>query len=100
MNIAFLKNFGLAVGKHLIKYGPTYAKIAIGVGVGTLIGITACRVYYQKVIKTTTTDLAKEMEKEFARRVKELEDKYKHNEYVFKKKINDLCDEFGIEHVA
>lgn len=100
MSILFLKSISLAIGKHFIKYGPTYAKIAIGVGVGTVIGMAACHQYYKKVIKDIEKDKAEKLAKEFAKRVKSLEEQYKHNEYVLKKKINELCDEFGIEHVV
>lgn len=100
MGVLFLKNIGFAIGKHFIKYGPTYAKIAIGVGVGTAIGLAACNHYYKKVIKDIRKADADVAAKAFAEKIKKLEEQYKHNEYVLKKKINDLCDELGIERIA
>lgn len=98
MNLSFLKDLGLAISKHFIKHGPTYVKITISVGVGTAIGVTACHFAYKEFIKKERKRIAEELSKEFAKKVKELEEQYKHNEYILKKKINELCDEFGIEH--
>ena len=100
MNLAFIKELIPAIVKHFQKNGATYAKVVGGMVFASTVTAAACHVAYKKIEKKHRNDNAKKYKEEFAKRLKELEDRYKHNEYLLKKKINELCDEFGIEHVC
>lgn len=100
MDLAFLKKIGIAIVKHFRKNGSTYAKIFGGIVFGSAVTAAACCNAYKKLEKKHRKDDAEKYKAEFGKRLKELEKQYLHNEYLLKKKINELCDEFGIDHVC
>lgn len=99
MNLTFIKDIASALGKHLTKNGSTYINIGSMVFVSAVTA-AACSVAYKKLEKKHRKEDAEKYKAEFAKQLKELEKKYQHNEYLLKMKINELCDEFGIEHVC
>lgn len=100
MNLTFLKDFGSAIIKHFIKNRRIYGQIFAGVALSSAVTAAACAIAFKKLEKKHRIEDAKKYEEQFAKRLKELENRYQHNEYLLKKKINELCDEFGIEHVC
>ncbi|WP_202192355.1 hypothetical protein [Phocaeicola dorei] len=100
MNLAFFKELGTAIVKHFSKNGPTYAKVFGGMVFASAVTAAACHVAYKKLEDKHRKEDAEKYKAEFTKRLKELEKRYQHNEYLLKKKINELCEEFGIEHVC
>lgn len=100
MNLTFLKDFGSAIIKHFKRNGRTYAKKIGELALGSAVTAAACAIAFKKLEKKHRIEDAKKYKEQFAKRLKELENRYQHNEYLLKKKINELCDEFGIEHVC
>lgn len=100
MNLAFFKNIANAIGKHFVKNGSTYAKIFGGMVFASAVTAAACAMAFRKLEKKHRKEDAEKYKAEFSNRLKELEKRYQHNEYLLKKKINEVCDEFGIEHVC
>lgn len=97
MNLVGLKSFFMSIGKHLIKNKQTYVKVVGGMVFASSITAAVCHYAYKKLEKKHRREDAEQYKKDFGRRLKDLEDQYKNNEYLLKKRINDLCDEFGIE---
>lgn len=100
MNLTFFKDIVNSIAKHFTKNGRTYAQILGGMVFASAITAAACAVAFKKIEKKHRKEDAEKYKAEFAKRLKDLEKRYQHNEYLLKKKINDLCDEFGIEHVC
>lgn len=100
MNLTFFKEIGTIVLKHFTKNGRTYAQIFAGVVFVSAVTAAACAVAFKKLEKKHRKEDAEKYKAEFAKQLKELEKRYQHNEYLLKMKINELCDEFGIEHVC
>lgn len=100
MNLTFFKDVASALGKHFTKNGRTYVKIFGGIIFGSAVTAAACTIAYKKLEKKHRKEDAEKYKAEFAKRLKELEKRYQHNEYLLKMKINELCDEFGIDHVC
>ena len=100
MDFSFFKNIGPAIAKHFSKNGTTYAKVFGGMVFASAVTATACHFAYKKLVAKHRKEDAERYKKEFSKRLKDLEDKYQHNEYLLKMKINKLCDEFGIDHVC
>lgn len=100
MNLTFFKDILSAIGKHFVKNGRTYAYIFGGIAFGSAVTAAACAVAFKKIENKHRKEDAEKYKAEFAERLKELEKRYQHNEYLLKRKINELCDEFGIEHVC
>ncbi len=100
MILDFFKEIGSAIAKHFTKNGRTYAQILGGIIFVSSVTAAACAVAFKKLEKKHRKEDAEKYKAEFAKRLQELEKRYQHNEYLLKKKINDLCDEFGIEHVC
>ena len=99
MNLTIIKEIGSAILKHFTMNGRTYAQIFAGVAFGSAVTAAACALAFKKLEKKHRKEDAQKYEEAFAKRLKELEKRYQHNEYLLKMKINELCDEFGIEHV-
>ena len=107
MNLTFLKEIGRniveigrVVGKHFAKNGRTYTKIFAGVLFVSGVTVAACAAAFKKLEKKHRKEDAEKYKAEFAKQLKELEKRFQHNEYLLKMKINELCDEFGIDHVC
>lgn len=66
----------------------------------SVITAAACHHAYKQLEKKHRKEDAEKYKKQFKKRLKEIEKRYQHNEFLLKKKINELCDEFGIEHVC
>lgn len=92
-----LKGGGRTIAQFCTKHGRLMILLLVSCGVTTAIGVTACAIVFKKLETKHRKEDAEKYKKEFAKRIKDLEEEYKHNEYVLKKKINDLCKEFGIE---
>lgn len=99
MNVTLIKEFFTATAKHVAKNGSTYAKVLGGMVFASAITAVACHRAHKKLEAKHRKEDAEKYKAEFDKRLKELEDKYKNNEELLKKKINELCDEFGIDHV-
>lgn len=95
-----LINFFKAVGKHLAKNGQQYGQIAIGMVFATTIALAASNKAHKKLEAKHRKEDAERMQAEFDKKLHEIEKRYKHNEYVMKQRINDLCKEFGIDPVC
>lgn len=54
---------------------------------------------FDKLEKKHRKEDAEKYKKEFSRKLKEIEEKYKNNEYLMKQKIRKLCEEFGISDI-
>lgn len=100
MNLTFLKELGTAITKHFVKNGRTYATIFAGMVFASAVTAAACAKAYKKIEAKHRKEDAEKYKAEFAKRLKDIEKRYQHNEYLLKKKINELCDEFGIGHVC
>lgn len=100
MNFVFLKGFISKIVTHFVKNGSTYGKVLGGMVFASAVSVAACHKAHKKLEKKHREEDAKKYQEEFDRRLNILEDRYQHNEYLLKKKINELCDEFGIEHVC
>ena len=99
MNLAFLKKIGKSVVDLFKNKGSVYLLFG-GMVFASTVTAAACRIAYKKLEKKHREDDAEKYKAEFAKCLKELEVRYQHNEYLLKKKINELCDEFGIDHVC
>lgn len=99
MNLTFFKGMITSLVKHFTKNGRTYAQIFAGVAFGSVVAATACAHAFKKLEKKHRKEDTEKYKAEFAQQLKELENRYKHNEYLLKQKINELCDEFGIDHI-
>ena len=99
MNFTFIKEIGSAIAKHFGKNGRIYALVFGGMVFSSAVTAAACARAYKKLEKKHRKEDAQKYKEEFAKELKELEKRYQHNEYLLKMKINELCDEFGIEHV-
>lgn len=100
MNFTFFKEIGGAIAKHITKNGRTYAQILGGMIFASAVTAAACTVAFKKLEKKHRKEDAERYKAEFEKRLKELDERYQHNEFLLKKRINELCDEFGIDHVC
>ena len=100
MNFTFLKKIGLTIVKHFKKNGSTYVKMFGSMVFASAVTAAACRIAYKKLEEKHRKDDAEKYKAEFSKRLQELEKRYQHNEYLLKIRINELCDEFGIDHVC
>ena len=100
MDFSFLKDAFLPVFNHFKKNGATYAKYLGGMIFASAVTATACHLAFKKIEAKHRKEDAERYKEAFAKQLKELEKKYQHNEYLLKKRINELCDEFGIDHVC
>lgn len=100
MNLIFLKNFGKAIFRNLRKNGRTYAKFVGGMVFASAVTAAAYHKAYKKLEEKHRNEDAKRYQAVFGKRLKELEERYQQNEYLLKKRINEVCDEFEIEHVC
>lgn len=100
MDISFFKNFGKTLFNHFRKNGSTYAIVLGGAVLTSAVTIAACHLAFKKIEAKHRKEDADKLKKEFSKKLHDLEKKYQHNEFLLKKKINDLCDEFGIDHVC
>lgn len=98
MNLAFLKKIGIRVVDLFKNKGSLYLLFG-GMAFASTVTAAACHIAYKKLEKKHREDDAEKYKAEFAKHLKELEVRYQHNEFLLKKKINELCDEFGIDHV-
>lgn len=88
------------LAKHFSKNGSTYAKVIGGMIFASAVTAVACNIAHKKLEAKHRKEDAEKYKEAFDKRLKEIEKKYQDNEYLLKKKINELCDEFGIEHVC
>ena len=86
-----------AFTQHVAQNAGAYA--FAGIVFASTITKIACDRAHKKLEAKHREEDAERYKAEFDRKLKELEEKYKNNESQLKKKINDLCDEFGIEHL-
>jgi hypothetical protein len=99
MNISILKNFGKTLFDHFRKNGSTYAKVVGGAVFSSAITVAACHMAFKKIETKHRKEDAEKLKKEFSKKLHDLEKRYQHNEFLLKQKINELCDEFVIDHV-
>ena len=100
MNLTFLKQVWITIFNHFRKNWPTYAKVGGAMVFASAVTAVACDKAYKKIEDKHRKKDAEKYKAEFAKSLKKIEERYQHNEYLLKKKINELCDEFGIDHVC
>lgn len=83
-----------------IEYGPKLVKAAAKIVAGAIIGaITMALIKnraWRKWVKEHDRETAKRMREEFDKKLKDIQKKYSDNEELLKRKIYDLCREFGL----
>ncbi|MCF2658806.1 hypothetical protein JQM83_06365 [Parabacteroides distasonis] len=99
MDWNLIKDAGKEIVKFFSKNRGETAKTVTTVVITSSVTVFACSLAYKKLEKKHRKEDAERYKKEFKKRCDELEAKYKHNEYVLKKKINELCKDFGIDPV-
>ena len=87
------------LSKYFIRHGGSIAKYAAIVILTSSVTIYACRIAFERLERKHRAEDAKRYKKEFKKSLKDLEERYAHNEYLLKKRINDLCKEYGIENI-
>lgn len=87
-----------AIGKHVIKNQDIY-KIAGGVTVGSVTTAVVMREVFKKLEEKHRKEDAERYKKEFSRKLKDIEEKHRNNEYLLKQKIRKLCEGFGIRDI-
>lgn len=87
------------IGKHILQNKEVYVKVAGGVVVGSATTAVVMKKVFDKLEKKHRKEDAEKYKKEFSRKLKEIEEKYKNNEYLMKQKISKLCEEFGISDI-
>lgn len=99
MELTILKNIGEVVGKHLAKNGSTYVKVGGSAVVASAATVAVCHVVYKQLETKHRKEDAEKYKAEFNMKLQELEERHKHNEFILKMKVNDLCKEYGIDPV-
>lgn len=83
-----------------IEYGPKLLKAAAKIVAGAVIGAILMALYKNRVFrqlkKKHDRETAKKMSIEFNKKLKAIEEKYKNNEELLKRKMYDLCLEFDL----
>lgn len=86
--------------EKVIEYGPKLLKAVALLLAGFITGmITMARIKdkaYEELLKQHDKETAKRMAKEFNTKLKQIKKEQKDNEEMLKKKMKDLCKEFGI----
>lgn len=100
MNLSNFSKLLSGIAKHFAKNGPVYTKCVGGAVLVSAVTIAACHVAYKKLEEKHRKEDAEKYKQEFTKKLKELEKRYQHNEFLLKRKINELCEEFGIPHVC
>lgn len=84
-----------------IEYGPKLVKAAAKIIAGAIVGAIAMALYknhvYEEEIKIHDKKTARKMSKVFHKKLKDIEKKYSDNEELLKRKMYDLCIEFGLD---
>lgn len=87
------------IGKHILQNKEVYVKVAGGVVVGSATTAVVMKKVFDKLEKKHRREDAERYKKEFSLKLKDIEEKYRNNEYLMKQKIRKLCEEFGISDV-
>lgn len=84
-----------------IEYGPKLAKAAVKIVAGAIIGAIAMALYknraFRRFLKDHDKKTAKKMSEEFDKKLDAIKEKYRNDEELRKRKMYDLCKEFGLD---
>ena len=87
------------IGKHILQNKEVYVKVAGGVVVGSATTAVIMKKVFDKLEKKHRKEDAERYKKEFSLKLKDIEEKYRNNEYLMKQKIRKLREEFGISYI-
>lgn len=87
------------IGKHILQNKEVYVKVAGGVVVGSATTEVIMKKVFDKLEKKHRKEDAERYKKEFSLKLKDIEEKYRNNEYLMKQKIRKLREEFGISDI-
>lgn len=84
-----------------IEYGPKLVKAAGKIIAGVIIGAILMALYknraFKKFLKEHDKKTAKKMSEEFGKKLDAIKKKYRNDEELRKRKMYDLCKEFGLD---
>ena len=87
------------IGKYILQNKEVYVKVAGGVVVGSATTAVIMKKVFDKLEKKHRKEDAERYKKEFSLKLKDIEEKYRNNEYLMKQKIRKLREEFGISDI-